>query len=195
MDLGDIWFNSAEVEVGKSFLGLNVLMGDEDDVELDFAVDDRLGVLTGVSSSFGSNAAFFIIPISRLRRACKRTDQLRASPLARHENPSPQLVVLAPEILQLVPDRIDQPIPILDMILELVDVRLPSVPKRSSRELVSQLSLLLGRHLFVLLGLQKSAQYNVVSDRLFNGTYLTLPSDDTHARSPIILLPRLLPIL
>jgi hypothetical protein len=72
MDLGDIWFNSAEVEVGKSFLGLNVLMGDEDDVELDFAVDDRLGVLTGVSSSFGSNAAFFIIPISRLWHVSKK---------------------------------------------------------------------------------------------------------------------------
>lgn len=80
MDLGDIWFNSAEVEVGKSFLGLNVLMGDEDDVELDFAVDDRLGVLTGVSSSFGSNAAFFIIPISRLWRASKKKKSISHEP-------------------------------------------------------------------------------------------------------------------
>jgi hypothetical protein len=72
MDRGDIWFNNAEVEVGKSFLGLNVLMGDEDDDDDEFdlavVVEDRPGVLTGVSSSFGSKAAFFIIPISRLWR-------------------------------------------------------------------------------------------------------------------------------
>ena len=73
IDRGDIWLRSAEVEAGTSFLGLNVLMG-EDEVEalLLVVVDepdiDLDGVKAGVISSAGSIAAFFIIPISLLPR-------------------------------------------------------------------------------------------------------------------------------
>jgi hypothetical protein len=64
---------SAEVEAGTSFLGLNVLIGDDEVEALLLVVIDEPdidldGLKAGVISSAGSIAAFFIIPISRLQK-------------------------------------------------------------------------------------------------------------------------------
>jgi hypothetical protein len=132
--------SKAEVEVGTSFLGLNVLI--EDEVEDLLAGRDEVDE-TGVIGVVGSNAAFFIIPISDLYRASTINPHALLHHTRRASENLPQLIILAPEILQFVPDRVDQSITILDMILEFVDISLSSVPKRSGGEFVPQLSLLL----------------------------------------------------
>lgn len=141
-NFGDIAL-SAAVEPETSLRGLNVLIWDPEDLALAvvkprpaMSADAGAGVISLRLEGTGAIAAFFMASISRLRNSISiNIEQRRVN--------SPQLIILRSTTHQLCFDSINQPISILDMILQFIDVRLPTRPKRSRAQLVAQLTLLL----------------------------------------------------